>query len=93
MSEEKAMRLPTARERHEKEQAYFGRQLADFIRRWRPNDRSDEAHHFESETYFLIQRAQQLAQEPIMTAYTELAATIPMTPFLVPKQPGSKALP
>jgi len=81
------IQLPSTKERLAKEQEYFGRQLADFIRRWKPSGESRDAYHFESETYFLIQRAQQLAQEPIMSAYTDLCASLPLAPLVLKAKP------
>lgn len=77
-----AMRSSTVKERFSREQEYFARQLTDFIRRWKPDD-GREAGHFESETYFLMQRAQALAQQPILEAYTALAATLPFPPLRI----------
>ena len=76
-----ALRLPSAQERHMKEQQYFAMSLEGFIREWAPEDERDRTR-FQREVYFLMQRAQSLAQEPLLSAYAALAAAMPMPPTL-----------
>lgn len=80
---------PTAREIREREQHYFADALQSFIRRYGDELRGQDRADFEHETYYLIQRAQSLAQQPLLDQLTILMRAMPMPSFLVGADPAS----
>jgi hypothetical protein len=87
MSDDVAMRAPSAKERLERSQHAFAASLQGFIKRWAPKDSYDRAD-FERDAYFLIQHAQTIAQEPLLAQWSAMLAAMPMPPFIVPKAKG-----
>lgn len=74
------------RDHYEREMFHLSAQMQDFIRRWKPTD-SHEVEHFERETYFLFQRAQNLAQQPLIQQMSAAMATVPFSLLLPKAQP------
>lgn len=60
----------------------FARQVEDFRRRWHPE--GEDFREFETELYYLLQKTQDMAREPLLRHMSAALALAP-NPFFVVK--------